>query len=356
MSISLKKTFPVITALSSLVMTSVDAYTAQGQDQFILKIPSGLIEPDIPNNNPLTERKISLGKKLFFDRRLSHDSVLSCSTCHDPTLGFAENRTVSFSAHGKNLERNAPSVFNTGYLPSLGWDGRFSSLEIQVSQPFSQDNDMGITIDEAISKIESLPDYQGLFEDAFGRSIDSKAIAEALASYQRSLVSGDSRFDDYLFKGNREAITKQEQRGYEIFIGKASCINCHDIFHPSVNSLGGGFAVFSDFRFHNLGVGYENGKMKDTGRYWVTRKMEDWGAFKTPMLRNIELTPPYMHDGSLSTLQDVVEFYNKGGIKNPNLAPGIRPLYLSDDEVQAIVMFLKSLTDKNLLNDELANK
>jgi cytochrome c peroxidase len=313
-----------------------------------LKIPLGLIEPDIPIGSELSAKKIALGKKIFFDTRLSLKSNTSCSTCHSPSFGFAERRTVSFSTTGKNLTRNAPSVINAGYLPSLGWDGRFHSLEQQVTQPFSTENDMGITIEDAIKIIENASDYDGLFDTAFGRPIDADAVASSLAAYQRSLVFGNSRFDRFLFGGVDNAISNEERQGYEIFIGKASCINCHDIFHPTVNSLGGGVAVFSDFRFHNLGVGYENGKMKDVGRYWVTRKLEDWGSFKTPMLRNVELTAPYMHDGSLLSLQEVVEFYNKGGVKNPNLAPGIVPLYLSDEEIKAVVSFLKSLTSQEI--------
>lgn len=316
-------------------------------DELIIKIPVGLIEPDIPIDNPITKEKVSLGKKIFFDKRLSSSSRTSCATCHNPNNGFAENKPKSFTDNGNRLERNAPSVLNSGYLATVNWDGRFSSLEDQISQPFSLEGDMGIEIGRAIEIIESSEDYDGLFESVFGRPVDRNAMADSLASFQRSLISANSRFDDYLFSGDEDALTLSEKKGYELFIGKASCIACHDIFHPSVNSLGGGIALFSDHRFHNLGVGYKNGRMSDMGRYWVTRRKDDWGAFKTPILRNVALTSPYMHDGSLPTLRSVIEFYNDGGIPNPNIAPGLRPLFLADSEIDDLVAFLRSLTDKN---------
>ncbi|TQV88700.1 cytochrome-c peroxidase [Aliikangiella coralliicola] len=325
-------------------------------NEYLIEIPVGLIEPDIPLNNKLSKLKIELGKKIFFDKRLSSSSKFSCATCHDPTHGFAEKRSISINSKGELLERNSPSVLNTGYQATLSWDGRFKSLEEQALNPFTKNGDMGIEIEDAINKIDSFHDYDGLFETAFGKKVDTLGLAQSLASFQRSLISANSRFDDYLFNGNKKALTKSELDGYEIFIGKGSCIACHDIFHPSVNSLGGGIALFTDHRFHNLGVGYKNGKMTDTGRYWVTRKKEDWGAFKTPILRNVALTPPYMHDGSLESLFDVVEFYNKGGNPNPNIAPGIRPLLLNEIEINSLVSFLRALTDENLINSSISEQ
>jgi cytochrome c peroxidase len=312
------------------------------------RIPIGLIEPDIPFNNLLTKKKVELGEKLFFDARLSSTGLMSCATCHDPKHGFAENRAISFDAAGDKLERNAPSILNSGYLATVNWDGRFKTLEDQIMQPFSKKGDLRIEIEEALQIIESSNDYKGLFENAFGRPVDKNSVGDALASFQRSLISANSRFDDYLFKNDSCALSDNEKKGYELFIGKASCIACHDIFHPTVNSLGGAVALFSDHRFHNIGVGYKNGKMTDMGRYWTTRRKEDWGSFKTPMLRNVALTSPYMHDGSLPTLTSVIEFYNKGGNPNPNLAPGIRPLLLNEEEISNLVAFLESLTDRSL--------
>lgn len=334
-------------AAASLVALFLTSASAQGVGATLqVRIPLGLIEPDIPLDRPLTQEKVSLGSKLFSDPRLSVTGKMSCATCHDPGRGFAERRSVSFTAKGEKLRRNAPSILNAGYLTTVGWDGKWTNLEQQIAEPFSKSGDMGLDIGEVLDVIDRLPDYQEPFRRAFGRKPDRAAMAEALAAFQRSMVSGDSRFDDYLFKGDAKALTASEKRGYEIFIGRASCINCHDIFHPSVNNLGGGVALFTDFRFHNLGVGYKNGKMSDPGRYLITRRAGDWGTFKTPMLRNVALTSPYMHDGSLETLREVVEFYNRGGISNPNIAPGIKPLLMSEQDVKDVTNFLGSLTDK----------
>lgn len=316
---------------------------------YILSIPLGLIEPDIPKESPLTEQAVKLGEKIFFDKRLSSPPGMSCGTCHDPSHGFAEERSISLDAQSKRLRRNAPSILNSGYLTSLGWDGKFKSLEAQVIEPFSENGDFRISIEEVLLRIEQFPDYDGLFIEAFGGGLSAASIARALASYERSLVSAGTAFDKYLFGNDESALTAAEKRGFQLFTGKASCIACHDVFHPLTNPLGGQIATFTDNRFHNLGVGYSNGKMPDAGRYYVSRDKADWGAFKTPSLRNVQLTAPYMHDGSLATLEDVVEFYNKGGTSNPNLSPGIGPLYLNSQEKADLVSFLKSLTDPTYL-------
>lgn len=329
----------LLATLASLA-TTPDATTLQ------IEIPLGLIEPDIPLKSPLTVEKVALGGKLFNDPRLSISGKVSCATCHDPRYGFAEPKSISFTAKGTKTLRNTPTILNSGYLTTLNWDGKWKNLEQQIVEPFSANGDMGIDIGDVLDTIDKLPDYSQLFERAFGQNANRATLAGALAAFQRSLVSGNSRFDEFLFNGDSSALSSSEKRGYEIFIGRASCINCHDIFHPSVNNLGGKTALFTDFRFHNLGIGYSNGRMSDLGRYFVTRHADDWGAFKTPILRNVVLTAPYMHDGSLETLRDVVEFYNRGGIPNPNLAPGIRPLLLSDQEINDIVNFLGSLTDR----------
>jgi cytochrome c peroxidase len=238
---------------------------------------------------------------------------------------------------------------NAGYQTSLNWDGRFASLEAQVEGVFSPYGDMGIDAGDAIGRVAADTDYQRWFRRAFAGPPTFARMAEALASYQRFLISGNTRFDRYLFGGDRSALSADEREGFDLFIGKAGCITCHDVFHPSVNGLGGGIALFTDHRFHNLGVGYENGRMLDSGRYEVTRDPTDWGAFKTPSLRNVALTAPYMHDGSLAALTDVVSFYNRGCVPNPNLAPAIRPLYLSANEEQELVLFLNSLTDLHVV-------
>jgi cytochrome c peroxidase len=315
---------------------------------FQVTIPIGLIDPDVPRFNPLTREKILLGRRLFLDKSLSRDRETSCAFCHNPSTAFADKREFSKTAKGTQTSRNTPSVLNSGYLTVVGWEGYFHSLEAQVANSFTHSGDMSIDIDEAVSRIETNADYQRMFFVAFGGPPNADRLTQAIASYERSLVSGNSRVDQYLFGRKEDALNDLEREGYLLFTDKAACINCHDVFHPDLNPLGGRIATFMDNRFHNLGVGYANGQMKDVGRYEVTRDPEDWGAFKTPGLRNVALTPPYMHDGSLATLKEVVEFYNQGCIKNPNLSPGLRPLYLTKHEKSALVAFLGALTDPQL--------
>lgn len=321
---------------------------ASDKQTYQVAIPLGLIEPDIPSDNPLTVEKIELGKKLFFDTRLSLKGTTSCATCHNPNHGFAESRPVSVSANGDKQRRNAPTVLNAGYLPLVMWDGRFRTLEQQSIEPFTTWGDMSIDIGDVMELISADSDYLRMFRIVYDTGPTVDAMGKAIAAYQRSLVSGDTRFDQFLYGERKDALTDLEKLGYEIFVGRASCINCHDIFHKSVNPLGGAIATFTDSRFHNLGVGYSNGVMKDTGRFEVTRDPLNWGAFKTPTLRNVALTPPYMHDGSLATLEDVVDFYNQGGIPNPNISPGLRTLHLTQMQKQGLVAFLRALTDPEI--------
>ena len=321
---------------------------ASDERPYLLPIPLGLIEPDIPADNPLTPEKIELGRKLFFDKRLSRKGSLSCATCHDPKHGFAEARAISVSANGDKQRRNAPTILNVAYLPVVMWDGRFRTLEQQSLEPFSFWGDMSLDVGDVIDQICADPGYNRMFENVFHSGPTAAALGRALAAYERSLISGGTRFDRYVYGEDEDAFTDVEKLGYEIFVGRGSCINCHDIFHKSVNPLGGGIATFTDSRFHNLGVGYANGVMKDTGRFEITMDPVDWGAFRTPTLRNVALTAPYMHDGSLATLEDVIDFYDLGGVPNPNIAPGLRPLHLTDMQKRGLVAFLQTLTDHQL--------
>lgn len=316
-----------------------------------VRYPLGLIEPDYPLRNPPTPLRIDLGKRLFFDLRLSASGKTSCGTCHLPNLAFAENRSISLSDRQKILERNAPTLFNSGYLATLGWDGRFRTLEDQASEPFSRDGDMGLGLDSAISLVQTDSIYRRMFEAAYGAEPSVLGVRRALAAYERSLVSAGTRADRFLFAADSSALDPLERTGLELFLGRAGCVTCHDVFAPLTNPLGGRLALFTDLRFHNLGVGYADGRMKDVGRYLVTRDPDDWGAFKTPSLRNVALTAPYMHDGSLSSLEAVIDFYDQGGVQNPNLSPTIQPLYLSVREKHALVAFLRALTDPGLEAD-----
>jgi cytochrome c peroxidase len=318
------------------------------KETYHFEIPKGLIEPDIPADNPLTAGKIELGKMLFFEKSLSKDGSVSCASCHNPEQVFCEKLPLSSRTQvAANIlpDRNAISIINSGYQASLGWDGKFKSLEDQAIGSFQPYGDMGIDIGEAVQRINT-GKYIPLFKQVFNEGITTENFGKAIAAYERSLLSGNTRFDQFLFNNDQNAISENEQAGFELFIGKASCITCHDIFHPSVNALGGGVALFTDHRFHNLGIGYANGRMTDPGRFSITQDYNDWGNFKTPSLRNAAITPPYMHDGSLKTLEEVVAFYNKGGNANPNISPGLKELLLTKKEIADLVSFIKTLTDE----------
>jgi cytochrome c peroxidase len=318
-------------------------------------IPLGLIEPDIPLDRPLTEAKIRLGERLFFEPRLSRSGKTSCSTCHDPRTAFAEGRATSVSDNGESQARNAPSLLNAGFNTTMLWDGRFLTLEEQALDPFRSAGDMGITPEQAVTFLAAEEAYVAAFLDAFGEQPSVELLAEALAAYQRSVLSGNSRFDRFFFGGEEEALTPIEKAGWDVFVMKASCINCHDVFSHRVNPLGGRIALFTDFRFHNLGVGYDVGRMGDVGRYRVSQDPRDWGAFKTPSLRNVARTAPYMHDGSLRTLEGVVEFYDRGGVPNPNLSVSMEPQHLNPEDRAALVAFLHTLTDPRYESHSVAD-
>jgi len=303
----------------------------------------GLYPPDAPADNKLTPSRVRLGEELFFDGRISKSGTLSCASCHKPRYAYADNRVFSLPDGMPEHRRNASSILNSAYRRSLGWDGRARSLEKQIELSFGPYGDMGTSLAEALQKISSDPRYVRGCKEAYDSPVNSQCLTRALAAFERSLTSSGSRFDRYLFGGDKKALTSKEQEGWLIFAGRGACIDCHDVFHPEVNPLGGAYATFSDERFHNLGVGYRNGFMKDVGRYETTRDPEDFGAFKTPMLRNVSRTAPYMHDGSLATLEDVVDFYNRGGNPNSRQSAGIKPLYLNAKERTALVEFLKSL-------------
>jgi len=285
----------------------------------LLAIPLGLdLYMPVPEENPVTAEKIDLGRRLFFDRRLSRDGSVSCSSCHDPQRAFADDRPVAIGVFGRRGHRNAPALINRGYGRSFFWDGRASTLEDQVLKPIEDVNEMDLPLPEAAARVDLHP----------------REISHALASYVRSILSGDAPFDRFV-NGDRGALSTEQQAGLQIFRGKGNCTACH---------VG---PTFTDERFHNTGIAWRGGQMQDDGRFAVTGKAEDRGAFKTPTLRDVARTAPYMHDGSLATLQDVVEFYDRGGHPNLQLDPELRPLRLSRDEKQALAAFLRSLSGRS---------
>ncbi len=337
----------------------------------------GLPGLEVPENNPLTREKIRLGRQLFFDRRLSHNNTLSCAMCHIPEQGFtSQELAVAIGIEGRTLRRNAPALYNVGFAKLLFHDARENLLEQQVWTPLLARNEMvNPSVGFVIERLKSIPEYRGKFEQAFqGKGPGMETVGMALASYQRTLNSADSPFDRWYYGGDGKAMDEQAITGFRLFSGKARCVSCHTVNRD--------YALFTDHKLHNTGIGYlvsmgpkddkvkvtvapgvtltvdraditEPGKLEpnDLGYYEITEDPDDRWKYKTPGLRNVGLSSPYMHNGSLRTLRQVVEFYNRGGIKNELLDPLIQPLGLSDEEIDSIVAFLNSLTGSNV--DEL---
>lgn len=337
-----------------------------------LASPLGLPAVQLPPDSPLTQARIELGRTLFMDRRLSHNNTLSCGMCHVPEQGFTSNELgTAIGLEGQTIRRNSPTVYNVAYVEQLFHDGREFSLENQAWGPLLAANEMANpSIGYVIEKIKVLPEYTDRFERAFaGRGPDLLTVGQALAAYQRTLISGNSRFDRWYFGREPTALSAAEQAGFQLFRGKAGCSTCHVVADKH--------AIFTDNSFHNTGIGYAHSMglpkthrvqlapgnlvevedktlnsfenpLPDVGRYEVTLDPADSWAYRTPGLRNIALTSPYMHDGSLATLEDVVEFYDRGGIDNPQKDPLLKPLALSLEEKKALTAYLRSLTGDNV--------
>jgi cytochrome c peroxidase len=284
-----------------------------------------------PPDNPLTPAKIALGRRLFEDRRLSRDGSLACAGCHQRRRAFTDGRPVAVGVGGRTGARNAPTLINRGYGTSFFWDGRAPTLEAQVLQPLLDMREMASTREAVLDRLRRDRVYRREFRAVFGRDPEWDDVGRALASYVRSIRSGDSPYDRYR-SGVTSALTAEQQRGMRIFLGRGNCWSCH------------AGASLTDERFHNTGVAFARGAAADEGRAFVTRRPADRGAFKTPTLREVARTAPYMHDGSLPTLDEVVEYYNRGGNVNPGLDREIRPLDLAVDERRALVAFLRALS------------
>jgi cytochrome c peroxidase len=283
----------------------------------------------VPDSNPLTSEKVALGRELFFDPILSRDRTISCTSCHDPELGFTGTKPIAEGIGGRKGTRRAPRLINRGYGKTFFWDGRAATLEEQVLQPIENPNEMDMKLPEAAARLDGA--YADEFRKVFGRPPDVKALQQALASYVRSIVSGNSPYDRFV-AGEISALTPAQRRGLEIFRGKGNCAVCH--LGPNL----------TDEEFHNTGVGWKNGMSEDLGRAKITSQQTDTGAFKTPTLREIASTGPYMHDGSLATLNDVIEFYDKGGEPNPYRSREIQRLDLDKQEKADLLVFLKALS------------
>lgn len=347
------------------------AFCAPGAAQ-----PLGLPPVPVPANNPQTPEKIALGDKLFNDKRFSTTGEVSCATCHDPKRAFTDSPLVTSEGINKLTgTRNAPTVINAAYFTRFFWDGRSADMEDQAQHPIVNPVEMGLANhDPVLSVVRTDPDYVAAFRKVFSKEpaqVTMREVQQAIASFERTIVSGDSPFDQWYFGKKADAISAQARRGFDVFMNKGRCVSCHTIEQD--------FALFTDNRFHNIGVGINriqadvarlapaflaakaqgvdvdkavltNPKVSELGRFAVTDTLDEIGSFKTSTLRNVAVTAPFMHDGSLATLRDVVEHYNNGGITrkadpvNDFLSGGIRPLDLTDDEISDLVAFLETLT------------
>jgi cytochrome c peroxidase len=354
-----------------------------------IKLPSGIPfevwDYFVPKDNPVTAAKVELGKDLFFDKRLSADGTVSCATCHDPKLAFTDGKPVAEGIHGRKGTRSSPTLLNAMFNSGQFWDGRVESLESQSKLPLVNPDEMGnASQEQVVERLRAIPWYAGRFQQVFG-DLTVNSLGKALASYERTLVTADSPFDRYR-AGDSKAMSDAAKQGLFLFTGKARCTVCHTF--NSIFASTQSFPFFTDQMYHNTGVAVNdaayatisrkavllarNGPRESElqelakeagasslGRFLVTGNSLDIGAFKTPSLRNVELTAPYFHDGSAATLADVVKFYVKGGNHNPNRDWELQDVSLTDAEQAYLVEFLKSLTSydaRKLSGVEAANR
>jgi cytochrome c peroxidase len=305
-----------------------------------INAPLGLPPVPIPGGNPPTTSTIVLGRRLFYDTSLSKDNSISCASCHNPMFRFADARPRSIGVAGTLGLRHAPTLLNVAYVSSLFWDGRAIDLEHQVMSPIADPLEMNQSHDASVAKLRDNPAYAQLFVNAFGTDdITIERVENALASFERTLLCGNSAFDRYQFAGKKDALTAAQVRGLAVFTDphRGNCASCH--------TIGAGSALFTDNEFHNTGEGVgDDESFSDTGRFSVTKSAVDKGAFKTPTLRDVAVSGPYMHDGKLKTLKEVVDFYAGKGNSNPNLDPKMKAINLIGTDRNDLVEFMKSLT------------
>lgn len=328
----------VAASFATLAAWSTMFAAATAQESKEPEVPLGLPPIQWPEDNPYTPEKAELGRLLYFDKRLSSDGTISCASCHEVDKAFTDHSPVSVGIGNQKGGRSAPTVINRAYSTEQFWDGRAPSLEEQVKGPLANPLEMTIEREEGkahtqtVKRINDVPGYVKMFKKVFGDSeITIDLVAKAIATFERTVLSGNSPFDRYN-SGEKEAMTEARVRGMKVFFGKkAACDSCHLGFN------------FTDGSYMNIGIGMDKPD-PDLGRYLVTKREEDKGAFKTPTLREIEHTAPYMHDGRFKTLEEVVEHYDKGGIKNPHLSERMVPLNLTKQEKSDLVDFMKALS------------
>jgi cytochrome c peroxidase len=300
--------------LLSLLVQPESACTAE---------PAGLPPISYPKDNLPTDEKIALGKQLYFDGRLSSDNKVSCASCHDPAKGFSNGDQFATGVEGKKGGRNSPTVINAALQQFQFWDGRAKSLEEQALGPIQNPIEMNMPLEAVVARLNGIEGYKTQFQKVFGTEVTSAGIGKAIAAYERTILSGDAPYDRFK-AGDQAALSLAAQRGMKLFFGKANCVACHA--GPN----------FTDNGFHNIGL-----PGTDEGRAAISKSLGDKGSFKTPTLREIARTAPYMHDGSLKTLEEVIAHYIKGGTPGPQVDEELFPLKLSTDDAADLITFLK---------------
>ncbi len=290
-----------------------------------------------PVDNPSSEQKVELGRKLFFDKRLSIDNSVSCGSCHRPEWAFTDRKKVSEGVEGRMTERNAPSILNAGYLPTVMFDAHLETLEKQVIVPIQEHVEMNMNMKELIIRMRKIPEYAKAAEEIYNREFDAWVLTRSIAAFERSLISQNSRFDRYYYGGNKNSLTKAEKTGWKIFSEQLQCTQCHPAPH------------FTTYEAVNNGLYEEYGA--DKGRFRIHHDSADIGKFKVPSLRNVELTYPYMHDGSMPDLESVIEHYGTGGSNHVNKDPRITRREISDQDRKYLIQFLSTLTDTSYMKN-----
>src|SRR5690625_2843112 len=323
--------FLLVACTSSEETTTNEKETETDNEDYgeLISMFDPLGDVSIPEDNPMTEEAIELGKMLFFDPRLSGDDASSCATCHVPALGWSDGLPLFNTFDDEDGPRRTPTIINSAYYTSYFWDGRADTLEEQALGPIESPIEMNQDLDELPEELKEVDGYVEMFEETFGEEITIENIAKALAAFQRTIVIDDTPFDRFL-EGDYDAMTEQEIHGMELFANDAQCITCHN--GPNL----------TDNNYYNVGLNSD-----DEGRMEVTGNVRDDGAFRTSGLYGIAHHAPYMHDGSLETLEDVINFYDRGGDNHPNKSPKMNELNLSDEEKDALLAFLMSLSGEN---------
>ena len=290
----------------------------------------------VPADNPMTAEKIALGRQLFFDKRLSEDNSISCADCHHPELAFTDGKARSTGFHDSISQRNAPTLLNSAYLKTLMFDGEIKTLEMQVIVPIQEHAEMHSDMKKLIAELKAVPEYEAAAREIFGRSFDPYVLTRSIAAFERTLISQNSAFDRF-YRGDNNALTASQQRGWKLFSEELYCTKCHQ---PP---------FFTNYKVENNGLYKEYGT--DQGRFRITRVESSKGLFKVPTLRNILLTAPYMHDGSILTLDAVLDHYASGGKQHPNQSPVIRKFALPEKKRSDMLNFFQSLTDTTYLRN-----